>query len=157
MINFPSVFQIFSKRLCSRLDSVLSTEENVILTNSLRDLDVKNLILRSRAGSRAAATTKTECFVIMIIIKRSILDVAAALDPPLKINIKSQWDQVLNNASSNIWLSCKLTRKLVISIFFFQILSVLEKYIRSVRKASYGHQRCNQDLQKHLRCRAFQQ
>ena len=84
MINFPSVFQIFSKRLCSRLDSVLSTEENVILTNSLRDLDVKNLILRSRAGSRAAATSKTECFVIMIIIKRSILDVAAALDPPLK-------------------------------------------------------------------------
>ena len=42
-------------------------------------------------GSRAAATTKTECFVIIvkslnpltIITKHSILDVAAALDPPL--------------------------------------------------------------------------
>ena len=89
MINFPRVFQIFSKRLSSRLDSVLSTEENVILTNSSRDLDVKSLILRSRAGSRAAATSKMECFVIIIIIKRSILDVVAALDPPLKINIKS--------------------------------------------------------------------
>ena len=40
-------------------------------------------------GSRAAATTKTECFVIIvkslkpltIITKHSILDVAAALDP----------------------------------------------------------------------------
>ena len=44
-----------------------------------------------RGGSRAAATSKTERFVIIvngfqpltIITKRSILDVAAALDPPL--------------------------------------------------------------------------
>ena len=46
-----------------------------------------------RGGSRAAATSKMECFVIIvngfqpltIIIKHSILDVAAALDPPLLI------------------------------------------------------------------------
>ena len=45
----------------------------------------------SRGGSRAAVTFKMECFVIIangwkplnIITKRSILDVAAALDPPL--------------------------------------------------------------------------
>ena len=45
----------------------------------------------SRVGSRAAATSKMERFVIIvngwkpltIIKKRSILDVAAALDPPL--------------------------------------------------------------------------
>ena len=45
----------------------------------------------SRGGSRAAATSKMERFVIIvngfppltIITKRSILDVAAALDPPL--------------------------------------------------------------------------
>ena len=45
----------------------------------------------SRGGSRAAATSKMECFVIIvngwkpltIITKRSVLDVAAALDPPL--------------------------------------------------------------------------
>ena len=44
-----------------------------------------------RGGSRAAATSKMECFVIIvngfqpltIITKRSILDVAAVLDPPL--------------------------------------------------------------------------
>ena len=44
-----------------------------------------------RGGSRAAATSKIECFVIIvngiqpltIITKRSIFDAAAALDPPL--------------------------------------------------------------------------
>ena len=43
-----------------------------------------------RGGSRVAATSKMECFVIIvngwkpltIITKRSILDAAAALDPP---------------------------------------------------------------------------
>ena len=47
-----------------------------------------------RGGSRNAATSKMECFVIIvkefqpltIIIKRFILDVAAALDPPLLFN-----------------------------------------------------------------------
>ena len=46
-----------------------------------------------RGGSRAAATSKMEGFVILvngwkpltIITQRSILDVAAALDPPLPI------------------------------------------------------------------------
>ena len=46
-----------------------------------------------KGGSRAAATSKMERFVIIvngwktltIIAKRSILDVAAALDPPLQI------------------------------------------------------------------------
>ena len=45
----------------------------------------------TRGGSRAAATSKMECFVVIvigfqsltIITKHSILDVAAALDPPL--------------------------------------------------------------------------
>ena len=45
----------------------------------------------TRGVSRAAATAKMECFVIIvngwkpltIITKHSILDVAAALDPPL--------------------------------------------------------------------------
>ena len=44
-----------------------------------------------RGGSRAAATSKMECFVrivngwkpLTIITKRPILDVTAALDPPL--------------------------------------------------------------------------
>ena len=45
----------------------------------------------TRGGSRAASASKMECFVIIIngwkeltiITKHSILDVAAALDPPL--------------------------------------------------------------------------
>ena len=49
-------------------------------------------MVKIRGGSRAAATSKMEHFVIIvngwkpltIITKRSILDVAAALDPPLK-------------------------------------------------------------------------
>ena len=48
--------------------------------------------LRYRGGSRTTATSKIECFVIIvngwkpltIITKHSILDVAAALDPPLR-------------------------------------------------------------------------
>ena len=47
-----------------------------------------------RGGSRTAATSKMECFVIIvngfqpltIITKRSILNVAAVLDPPLLSN-----------------------------------------------------------------------
>ena len=47
---------------------------------------------KSRDGSRAAATSKIERFVIIVngwkpltvITKRSILEVAAALDPPLE-------------------------------------------------------------------------
>ena len=50
---------------------------------------------KTRGGSRAAATSKMECFVIIvngfqpltIITKHSILDVAAALDPPLKTEV----------------------------------------------------------------------
>ena len=49
------------------------------------------LIVKIRSGSRAAATSKMERFVITVngfqpltlITKHSILDVTAALDPPL--------------------------------------------------------------------------
>ena len=51
---------------------------------------IKELVTTARVGSRAAATSKMECFVIVngfqsltIITKRSILNVAAVLDPPL--------------------------------------------------------------------------
>ena len=51
------------------------------------------LLKELRGGSRAAATSKMERFVIIvngckpltIITKRSILDVAAVLDPPLEL------------------------------------------------------------------------
>ena len=51
--------------------------------------------MRHRGGSRAAATSKMECFAIKvngwkpltIIAKHSIFDVAAALDQPLKTHL----------------------------------------------------------------------
>ena len=58
----------------------------------------KNLIVNQyRGGSRTAATSKTEHFVIIvngwkpltIITKSSILDVAAVLDPPLQYTMKN--------------------------------------------------------------------
>ena len=65
---------------------------------------------QNRGGSRAAATSKMECFVIIvngwkpltIIIKHSILDVAAALDPPLQnmpnpSNPQNRWPRTPNH------------------------------------------------------------
>ena len=57
--------------------------------------DLPILWQASRGGSKAAATSKMERFVIIvngfqpltIITKRSILDVAAALDPPLSLYV----------------------------------------------------------------------
>ena len=54
-------------------------------------LEIDQIIQYIRRGSRAAATSKMEQFVIIvnswkpltIITKRSVLDVAAGLDPPL--------------------------------------------------------------------------
>ena len=58
-----------------------------------------------RERSRVAATSKMECFVIIvnsfqpltIITKHSILDVAAALDPPLSIIALLQEWELINN------------------------------------------------------------
>ena len=52
---------------------------------------IRNRLISSQTGSRTTATSKMECYVIVvngwksltIITKHSILDVAAALDPPL--------------------------------------------------------------------------
>ena len=54
-----------------------------------------------RGGSRAVATSKMECFVIIvngfqpltIITKHSIVDVAAALDPPLNLKFTFDFEQ----------------------------------------------------------------
>ena len=44
-----------------------------------------NTMQTFRVGSRAAATSKMDLQPLTIITKRSILDVAAVLDPPLDI------------------------------------------------------------------------
>ena len=71
------------------------------LTDRLNKLSLNSKLQRSvtkyRYGSRAAATTKMECFLIIvkgfqpltIITKRSILNLAAALDPPLALYLHS--------------------------------------------------------------------
>ena len=68
--------------------------------------------VKDRGGSRTAATSKMERFVIIvngwkplaIITKRSILDVAAALDPPLKesVNISNTLDIESISKSDNL-------------------------------------------------------
>ena len=60
--------------------------------------DIVNNIILIRGGSRTTATSKMERFAIIvngwklltIITKRSILGVAAALDPPLLITLNEQ-------------------------------------------------------------------
>ena len=73
----------FLQKICRRLPLPVQKD------NSLKcKRIVSNL---SRGGSRAATTSKIECFVtivngfqpLIIITKHSILNVAAALDPPL--------------------------------------------------------------------------
>ena len=69
-----------------------------IYQNKIQNLTspVDEVNRNSRGGSRAAVTSKMERFVIIvngwkpltIITKRSILDVAAALDPPLNSVLK---------------------------------------------------------------------
>ena len=62
--------------------------------NTMKELFLTKIDL-IRGGSRAAATSKMDCFLIIvngfqpltIITKHSILDVAAALDPPLLVKI----------------------------------------------------------------------
>ena len=65
-----------------------------------------------RGGSRTAATSKMERFVIIaigwkpltIITKRSILDVTAALDPPLTIDSNLTFQNNINPLSANFAL-----------------------------------------------------
>ena len=67
----------------------------------------------TRGGSRAAATSRMECFVIIvngfqplaIITKHSILDVAAVLDPPLSMS------KATNTKNLGIFWQTLFTRK----------------------------------------------
>ena len=91
--KYQEFCQIFSlKQLISCPTRVICNTSSLIdhiLTNSTEKILQSGI----RGGSRAAATSKMECFVIIlngcnrltIITKHSILDVAAALDPPLGI------------------------------------------------------------------------
>ena len=101
-MSFKTISQViyFSRKSCFLKRSIhLSLRSSIWFTDKLR------------GGSRAAVTSKMERFVIIvngfqpltIITKSSILDVAAALDPPL------------NLPQSNSRLFTKLT-KVVLSV-----------------------------------------
>ena len=78
--------------------------------------DEVNTKIGLRGGSRAAATSKMERFVIInngfqplaIITKRSILDVVAALDPPLRLvkkrKEKHPREKLNTSGSANNWI-----------------------------------------------------
>ena len=89
---FPKFFiitYIFRTQVSMTFSSTFSQKSNT-----------RVFLFNIRGGSRAAATSKMECFVIIvngwkpltIITKRSILDVAAVLYPPLKVNRKHVGD-----------------------------------------------------------------
>ena len=86
--------------------------------------DIQTYLQSFRGGSRAAATSRMECFVIIvngfqpliIITKRSILDVAAAPDPPLEFCL------------SMIVFNTETRRKL----FFWFFLNYLKCFILTV-------------------------
>ena len=82
----------------------IKMEIEVLLSSGLTPSQANNEFLRNlqslRGGSRAAATSKMECFVIIVNgWKHSILDVVAALDPPLSLRIykilKMNWTFIL--------------------------------------------------------------
>ena len=87
--------------------------------------------LMTRGGSRAAATSKMEHFVIIvnglqpltIITKRSILDVAAALDPPLDDYKVLRCDRNRHGGGVACYIRNELSYN-IISVFQSEIESV---------------------------------
>ena len=87
----------------------------------------------TRGGSRAAATSKLKRFVIIvnglqplsIITKRSILDVAAALDPPLVTAVVKMCDMITSveeTQSNTADFDAKLgLRLLKITVMLFSV------------------------------------
>ena len=89
---------------------------------------------RFRGGSRAAATSKIECFVITvngfqpltIITKHSILDVASALDPLLQLVLHSWQLNFLVLVAGPLFI---LIGHMIILFFF---LNVIKMYMSTV-------------------------
>ena len=80
-----------------------TSSRTVVVCDSVREKRIKSTAMKvvvsiSRGGSRAAATSKMKCFLIIvngrkpltIITKHSILDVATALDPSLIRRLKQR-------------------------------------------------------------------
>ena len=84
--------------ICTHQTKYLHLEEYILSTSNLNRIDHFKHKIAFRGGSRAAATSKMERFVIIvndwkpltIIINHSILHVAAALNPPVALKHNSQ-------------------------------------------------------------------
>ena len=85
--SLVTIYKLFIWPLLDYGDVIYDQPNNDSFSDKIDQLQYK-----ARGGSRTAATSKIERFVIIvngwkpltIITKRSILDVAAVLDPPLK-------------------------------------------------------------------------
>ena len=106
-----------------------------------------------RGGSRAAATSKMECFVIIvngfqpltIITKHSILDVAAVLDPPLSIlfalTLACEGAVLHRNIALSILVlsTKKLYSSFLKKVFLFQKICFKVKVLKSFKISSGCH------------------
>ena len=82
-----------------------------------------------RGGSRAAATSRMECFYpLTIIIKHSILDVAAVLDPPLGLGKAKAFRKMARNVEY-VKIFGKLSKEWHLEE---DMLEVLEVFVSSV-------------------------
>ena len=88
------------------------SEQNNLISRyicALFERSQRKTTMNLRSGSKAAATSKMECFVIIvngwkpltIITRHSILDVAAGLDPPLNLHIPLLWSNLARTQSTN--------------------------------------------------------
>ena len=91
----------------------------------------------SKGGSRTAARSKMECFLIIvngfspltIITKRSIFDVAAGLDPPLiRFRFFRKKKKRKKKCKKGLWLLWKIS---------FEIFSTLMEVERTTKKGLY--------------------
>ena len=107
-----------------KIFSVNMTKSAVFWINFRKILKQRVIIFNivNRGGSRAAATSKMECFVttvngwkpLIIVTKHFILDVATALDPPLVNGIRKSWKNF-----KAINMIKKTTKKAVIFLYGF--------------------------------------
>ena len=99
----------------------------------------------SRGRSRAAATSKIECFVLIangfqpltIITKHSILDVAAVLDPPLVSVNHTIWKASVTHFSECALNVCRKVFKVVLSSLSVNTVSV--NVVKVTTTPTYRH------------------
>ena len=110
--------------------NTINTWFDIINIKSRLQLQISST--HTRDGSRAAATSKMECFVtivngfqpLTIITKYSILDVAAVLDPPLHtVYILQKKPNLFDSLSKSFSKKSKLHSCLSTFLWFYRLFS----------------------------------